>query len=98
MEWISVKDKLPDDYDAYYVVLATKKCGNCDKGVAHCHRLNFNRHSIEICSWAKADMNLVRYYKEKGDDSWDYAASDHWCNCCIDIDDITHWLKLPKLP
>ena len=91
MEWISVKDRTPDDYDSLYVVMTVYNH-------APVRRLNQKPFKIELETWDKADMDLVKYYQDQGDHSWDWASKDHWCNCCLDDTEIAYWLKLPEHP
>jgi len=39
MEWISVKDRLPDDYDADYIVLVTNLQRDEDGNIPACFRI-----------------------------------------------------------
>jgi len=91
MEWISIKDRLPDNYECDYLVLYLKP----SQEIA---RLNFKSYEIDIAQWDRSDMNLVNYHQNKGDHSWDWSAIDHWCGCSIDNALITHWLKIPDHP
>jgi hypothetical protein len=48
-------------------------------------------------------VSIARYTGEKWDflssnDTWDYAACKGDCTIAMDIDEITHWMPLPKTP
>lgn len=98
MEWISVKDKLPKDYNRYYAVLITNPCSGCDANIPHLHKLNFVRHQYGIAQWAQKDLNLVKWYQDKGDHSWDHMANDRWASSSYTHEQITYWMPLPEAP
>lgn len=98
MEWISVKDRLPNDYDADYVVLVTNIQPDENGIIPTWLRLNVKAYELHIAKWDEADLTLVKFYQDRGDHSWDWAGKDHFCECDVDVDKITHWLKIPKYP
>ena len=97
MKWISVKDKLPDDYDAYYIVLVTNIRPDEDGIIPTWFRIGFKPYELHIARWGR-EPELVKLYHDRKDFSCDLVAKDHFCECEADSDNITHWLKIPKHP
>jgi len=98
MEWISVKDRLPDDYDADYIVLATNIKADENGIIPTRFRIGFKPYELALAKWAQADPALVKFYQDRGDHSWDWAGVDQFSDCAVNMDNITHWLKIPKHP
>ena len=95
MNWISVKDKLPEKYD-YYLVWA-KECNDCIANNDHYHKLNYRYNRYTIALWCEKDMYLVEHKQRQGDHSWDSLVKDYW-SCSFTNEEITHWMPLPEKP
>ena len=98
MNWISVKDRFPTEYDKYYLVLSDKSCDSCNKNESHCHRLDFKRYRYDVARWSEKDIYLVEYYRAKGDHSWDNFANDQFTECHLLNNEITHWMPFNNEP
>lgn len=82
MEWISVKEKLPEKEGKYLCAEYSKQ---------------FNKHFIEVLNFAKNlyKVDKIDFKDEKGvsgfygyDTEWGYSH----------FRDVTHWMPLPELP
>ena len=98
MNWISVKDRYPEQDGLYYIVLVDRSCEKCISNESHPHRLDFRQYSYHVARWSQKDMHLVEWYKAKGDHSWDHCASNRFTECPIIHEEITHWMPFPNTP
>ena len=82
MEWISVKDRLPDTDGEYLCVCYFKLCKS---------------QLYKICYFAK-DLYEVDeiYFKDEKGKSGFYAYDGEWGY--YECRDVTHWMPLPELP
>jgi Protein of unknown function (DUF551) len=98
MEWISVKDKLPQEYDIYYLVLSDSGCRECYTQEEHTHTLAYKQFRYGVARYSKANMHIVNWYREKGDNSWDCYAKDRFTECNLLDNEITHWMSFDNYP
>lgn len=81
-EWISVKDRLPEEHDAYL-------CAEWSK--------TFNEYFIHIRYFAKDLYEWDRFSFPDGKGKGGFYWSDREWGCGL-ADDVTHWMPLPEPP
>lgn len=91
MEWISVKDRLPE-YDVE--VLMWSVCDLCEAKKEHDHRSIKNFFGISIGSYGEKDHVAYTWYESHPDQKPEYW---HYLNCWSPTEP-THWMPLPEPP
>lgn len=94
MEWISVKDKMPESGEH---VLVACRCGN---GWYICDAFHTDEKT-EVCFFdgdidAEYDEETDEYYFPEG--WWEDIKNWDEYGCVAIGDTVTHWMPLPKLP
>lgn len=81
-EWISVKDRLPEQHDAYL-------CAEWSK--------TFNEYFVRIRYFAKDlyEWDRFEFPDGKGKSGF-YGSDSEWGSYLVD--DVTHWMPLPEPP
>jgi len=95
MEWISVKESLPE-YGVHVLMLVANDCEDCIKGTDHVHKLDWWYKPIMIGHYCEKDHNAESWYKlfpDKRPEGSMGEYKDWWSPM-----EPTHWMLIPKIP